>query len=77
MPYLDFFALELKKTIVVFEISILQFVRLQNFVKKKKCINSRQKMSYSSIFGLEFEDNIFIFEISTLEVVYLQNFVKK
>ena len=35
MPYLVIFSLEFKKTIVIFEINILKFVKLQNFAKKQ------------------------------------------
>ena len=34
MLYLGIFGLEYQKTIVVFEISTLEFVQLRNFVKK-------------------------------------------
>ena len=34
MPYLGIFGLEIQKTIIIFEISTLKFVLLQNFVKK-------------------------------------------
>ena len=36
MPYLDIFGLEISKTIVIFEITTLEFVYLQNFLKKIK-----------------------------------------
>ena len=69
MPYLGVFGLEFKKTIVIFDISTLKFVYLQNFTKKQKCLNSGPKMPDLCIFGLKFESNIAIFEISTLEFV--------
>ena len=56
-----------KKTIVIFEISILKFLYLQSFTKKHKCLNFGPKMSDLCIFGLEFENNIVMFEISTLQ----------
>ena len=34
MPYLDIFGLEISKTIVIFEITTLELVYLQNFLKK-------------------------------------------
>ena len=58
-----------KKTIVIFEISTLKFVYLQNFTKKQKSLNLGPKMPDLWIFGLGFENNIAIFEISTLEFV--------
>ena len=62
-------------------------MKLQNFVKKQKCLNLRPKMSYLGIFdqkclnwvflGKDFKKTIVRFEISTLKFVYLQNFTKK
>ena len=42
------------KTIVVFEISTLIFIYLQNFVKKQKSLNLGPKVLYLGIFGVEF-----------------------
>ena len=62
-PYLHFFGQELKKkTVVIFEISILKFFYLQNFSKKQKCLDL-------GIFRLKFANNIVIVEISTLKFV--------
>ena len=36
MPYLGILGIELEKTILIFEISTLKFVYLQNFTKKQK-----------------------------------------
>ena len=58
-----------KNTIVIFEITTLEFVCLQNFTEKQKCLNLWPKKSGLEIFGLEFENNIVIFEISTLKFV--------
>ena len=69
MPYLGIFGLEFKKNITRFEISIFEFVYLQNFEKKQKCVNFGRKMSYLGIFGLDFENNTVIFESSTVESV--------
>ena len=79
MPYLGILGKNLKKTIVIFEISTLKCVYLQNFTKKKKqkCLHLGTKMPDLDIFGLEFENNFVIFEISTLEFAYLQNFAEK
>ena len=76
MPYMGTFGLEFQKPIVIFEISTLKFVKLQNFTKKK-CLNLGPEMPDLGILGLEFEKNIVIFEISTLKFVKLQNFAKK
>ena len=62
MPYLGIFDpkcliwvfldKKFRKTIVIFEISSLKFVSLQNFMKKQKCLNLRPKMSDLGILGL-------------------------
>ena len=62
-------------------------MKLQNFVKKQKCLNLRPKMSCLGIFdqkclnwvflGKDLKKTIVRFEISTLKFVYLQNFTKK
>ena len=54
MPYLGIFGVEFSKTIVIFEISTLKFVLLQNFTKKQKCLNLGPKMPYLGILGVEF-----------------------
>ena len=68
MPYLSIFLLQyLKKTKVIYEISILEFVWLQNSGKKPKYPNLEPKMPDLGVLGLEFENNIAIFEISTFK----------
>ena len=59
-----FWAWNLKKTIVRFEISTFKYVYLQNITKKQKCLNFGPKMPDLCIFGLKFENNIVIFEIN-------------
>ena len=39
-----------KMQIVIFEISTLEFVELQTFEKKQKCLNLGPKMPYLGIF---------------------------
>ena len=63
------FALEFENNIVIFEISTLEFVKLQSFVKKQNCLILGPKNAFLGIFGLEFQNNIVIFEISTFEFV--------
>ena len=63
------FGLRIKKTIVIFEISTLEFGIRRNFVNKLKYLNLGPKMTYLGSFGLQFENKIAIFEISTLEFV--------
>ena len=69
LPYLGIFGLEFEDNFIIFEFSTLDFVKLQNFAKKQKCLNLGTKMPYGRIFGLDFEDNVVIFEVSTLELV--------
>ena len=69
MPYLRIFRLEFKNTIVIFEISVLEFVLLQSLVQKYKPLNLGPKMFYMGTFGLELENNIVIFEFSTFKFV--------
>ena len=56
-----------RKTIVVFEISTLKFVYLQNFTKNQKCLNLGPNMPDLGILRLELENNIIIFEVRTLK----------
>ena len=66
-----------KNTIVIFEISILKFVYLQNFRKKQKYQNLGPKMPHLGILGLEFENNIVIFEIITPGIYLVANLAAK
>ena len=50
MSYLGTFASEFSKAIVLFEISTVEFVKLQNFGRKQKCLNLGPKMLYLGIF---------------------------
>ena len=54
MSHLGIFGLEFENNIVIFEISTLEFVKLQNFAKKQKCLNLGPKIPHLGIFGLEF-----------------------
>ena len=71
MPDLGILGLEFGKN------STLEFVQLQNFVKKWKCLNLGTKMPYFGAFGQQCVKTIVIFEISTLEFVWLHNFARK
>ena len=74
MPYLGTFMPEFEKTIVVFEISIFEFVKIQSLVKEKQ-IKFETKTVLYGYFRLEFEKTIVIFEISALKFVILQSFI--
>ena len=78
MPYVCIFGLEVKrKSIVIFEISNLKLVCLQNLGKNQKCLKLRAKTPDLGILGLESENNNVIFQTSTLELAQLQNFKEK
>ena len=71
----------------MFEISTVELVQLQYFVKKQKCVKLGLKMPSLGIFdqkcliwvflGKNFKETIVIFETSTLKFTYLRNFTKK
>ena len=50
MRYLVIFRQEFLKTIAIFEIRTLKFVKLQNFLKKQKYLNLGPKMGCFVIF---------------------------
>ena len=66
---LVFLGRNFKKAIVIFQIYILEYVSLENFTKKQKCLNLGQKVPVLGIFELEIENNIVIFEINIAEFV--------
>ena len=69
MAYLRIFWLESETNIVIFEISVFEFVLLQSLVQQWKSLNLRPKMLDLGIFALEFENDIVMFEISTFDIV--------
>ena len=70
MPDLGILGLEVETYIVIFEISSLEFVLFQNFVKKRrKYLNLGPRIPYLSIFLLEFENDIVILEMGTVKFV--------
>ena len=48
-----YFWARILNTIVILEINILKFVKLQNFTEKQNCINLAPKMRYFGIFGVK------------------------
>ena len=68
-PYLGVFGIEVLKTIVIFEICNLKFVKLQNLAKIEKLFTLGTKMPYLAIFGIEFWKAIVVFQMSTLKFV--------
>ena len=61
------FGKKCRKPIVIFKISILNFVNFQNFAKKTNRPKLRTKKPDLCILGLQIEINIVIFEMSTLQ----------
>ena len=57
ISYLSILGRNFKKTIVIFETSAVEFVYLQNFVRKRKYLNLETKMPYLGSFWLEFSKN--------------------
>ena len=51
MPDLDIFGLEFEKTLVTFEISVLELLLLQSLIQKQKSVNLGPKMPYLDTFG--------------------------
>ena len=77
MLYLGIFGLEFYNTIVIFEIRTLKFVELQDFRKKKKCLDMESKTPYFRFSWTTILKNYAIFEISTLIFLEFPNFLKK
>ena len=77
MPDLETFKSVFEKTIFIFEISTLEFVKMQSFLLKNEKLNLGPKLSYLGIFGLDFEKTIVLFKIIIFEFVKTQSFVLK
>ena len=70
MPDLGILGLEVETYIVIFQISSLDFVLLQIFVRKRRrYLNLGPRIPYLSIFLLEFENDIVILEMGTVKFV--------
>ena len=65
------------KTIVIFEISTLEFALLQSFEQRIKILKFGTKMPDFPYFGAGIWNIIVIFEISVLEFALLQSLVQK
>ena len=65
--FFGIFGLKFEKIIVIFGISTLEFVKLQNFKKKQKCRKFRIKNTSFRYFWARISRTIFVFEISTVE----------
>ena len=50
MVDLDIFRVKLENNVVISEMIILKFVKLQSFSEKKKCLYLRSTMPFSGIF---------------------------
>ena len=69
MPYLENFELSFeKKTTVIFEISNLKVVKLNNLTKIQKCLNLGRKTSYFGIYGLDFLKRLLYLKLPLLNL---------
>ena len=75
--YLSSFGLHFSKTIVIFEISTLEFFKMKNFIQNRKALKLRSNKPYLGIFKLEFDRTIVVFQTSTLESFTMQSFERK
>ena len=55
MPYLDIFAIEFSKTIVLFEIATMKFEKFEIWQINQTSLNLHPKMTSFGTFGLEFQ----------------------
>ena len=54
MVLIGYFPIDLQKSNAVFEISILKFVNMQNFIQKQENFKFRSKILHFDTFGLQF-----------------------
>ena len=76
LPYSFTVQKYLDSTIVIFEISSREFIKIQGFVYKLKYLNLVSKLPCMCIFRLKVENTIVLFEISGLESFNMQSFLK-
>ena len=69
--------LEFVKTIVIFKISTLTFVRKQSFFPKEVNVNLRPKMLCLGFFNMKFEKKKIILEITTFKFVKMQTVLRR
>ena len=69
------FGLQFQKTIVIFEISTLEFAKTQSFVQKVEVLKFWTKWPYLGSSGL-FQNIIVIFETSSLEFFKMLRFLQ-
>ena len=77
MRDLGIFGLELENSILIFQISTLEFVWLQNVVWKRKCLNYGPKISYLGFFLENFKKNYCHIWNKHPEICLIQKFCKK
>ena len=70
------FRLKFEKTIVAFGIITLEFLKMQSFMQKQKCLDLGQKVPHLGLFLLEIEKAIVIFKINTLSAQNMKFFIK-
>ena len=67
----------MKNVIAIFEISTLEFVKMQSFTQSKKTLNLVPNLPCLGSFGVNILKTLVIFEISALDFVELQSFIQK
>ena len=68
------FTQKFEETLVIFELSTFTFIKMINFILKKKRLGT--ELSYWAAFQLlEFEKAAVVFEISTLKLVKMKSFM--
>ena len=72
----DIFGLKIENKIVIFKVSPLKLVWLQNITEKQNWLNLWPKMPYLVIFREEFQKSIVILEISTFNFLKFQKCLK-
>ena len=75
MHYSGTFRSYFDETIVIFEISTREFVKIPIFMLNKKKLNMEPKLPYLGDLGQHFETTTVIFEISTIEFDKMQSFM--
>ena len=56
MPQLGFYRISFEKTIAIFQISTLEYVKMLSFIQKERPLNLAPEMLDLVIFGMKFED---------------------
>ena len=71
------FWLKFENNTLIFEISALEFVKLQSFVKKQKFLKLKLKMSLLGVLECNFERLLSYLRSAPSNLYYLQSLVQK